>query len=784
MKFSENWLRELVDVAATRAELTHRLTMCGLEVESTTPLEPALDGVVIARIVSAEQHPNADRLRVCQVDIGTAQTLQIVCGAPNARAGLIAPLATVGATLPGGLSIKAAQLRGVESFGMLCSAKELAIDADASGLMELPSDAPVGAALGQWLGLPDAIIELGLTPNRSDCLGLHGLAREVAAEFGTQTRLPDLKPASVTLSAQLPIAIDRGAGCPRYLGRIIEGLDAKAATPVWMRERLRRSGLRSISALVDVTNYVMLETGQPLHAFDADAVRGSVRVRRAAPGESLKLLDEREVVLDPEFLLIADDAGPLALAGVMGGYGSRVTDATTRVFLESAHFAPSAISGRARRLGMHTDASHRFERGVDPALPELAIERATELLLAIAGGAAGPISRAEHDDELPVRQPVALRRARIEKVLGIAVPDANVERILGTLGMQVANTSEGWHVTPPSARFDISIEEDLIEEVARIHGYDEIPIAAPRGELPVNPADESRLPLARLRERLVARGYHEALTFAFLSAASLDAWGIATPRITLANPLSADLAVMRTSLLPTLVAALKYSQDRQQSRVRLFELGRVYHDVAGAPVEEERIGFALAGAAAPEQWANAARPVDFYDLKADIEALANIRCEPGGPDFLHPGQCARVFVGQSEIGYIGTLHPRLAQALDVGAIVVGELSTVAVVARERPRSRELSKFPSVRRDLALIVKDEVSFDSIASAARGAAGSKLIDLKLMSVYRGAGVELGSKSVAIGLIFQDESRTLSEGEVEAAMATVIEATAATCGATVRS
>ncbi len=784
MKFSENWLRELVDVQASRDELTHRLTMCGLEVESIVPMDATLDGVVVARIVSAEPHPDANRLRVCRVDVGQSELLQIVCGAPNARVGLLAPLARIGCTLPGGLSINAAQLRGVDSHGMLCSAKELGLDADASGLMELPADAPVGAALGAWLGLPDAVIELGLTPNRSDCLGLAGLAREVATEFACETRLPVIEPVQPTLPTQLPVESEHGAGCPLYLGRVIEGLDPKASTPLWMRERLRRAGLRSISALVDVTNYVMLELGQPLHAFDADAVRGGVRVRRARPGETLKLLDERDVSLDGEFLLIADDEKALALAGVMGGHSSRVTDRTTRVFLESAHFVPAAISGRARRLGLHTDASHRFERGVDPALPAIAIERATALLLTIAGGAAGPICRAEHADGFPRRPSVPLRRARIERVLGIAIPDTCVERILGALGMEIEQTDGGWQITPPSARFDIAIEEDLIEEVARIHGYDEIPVAAPRGELSVVPADESRLPALRLRERLVSRGYHEALTFAFLSASTLDTWGIQAPRLTLANPLSADLAVMRTSLLPTLVAALKFNLDRQQSRARLFELGRVYLNVGGQPVEEERIAFVLAGAAAPEQWSQTARAVDFYDLKADIEALAAVRCEAGGPEFLHPGQCARVYVDDREIGFIGVLHPRLASELGVGSIVVAELSTGAVVARALPRSREWSKFPSVRRDLALLVSDDVSFESLSATARTAAGAKLVDLKLMSVYRGAGVEVGSKSVAIGLIFQDESRTLSEAEVEAAMATVIKAAAATCGATVRS
>jgi phenylalanyl-tRNA synthetase beta chain len=787
MKFSEAWLRELVDVPATRDELAHRLTMCGLEVESVEAIGEGLSGVVIAEIVAAEQHPNADRLRVCSVDAG-GERVQIVCGAPNARVGLKAPLARIGAVLPGGLEIKAAKLRGVESFGMLCSGRELGVDADASGLLELPADAPVGQGFAEWLGLPDAVFEIGLTPNRTDCLGMRGLAMEVSAEFASATRLPAIELAPVGHDATLPIHLHAGAGCPRYCGRIIEGLDPAARTPLWMAERLKRAGLRPISALVDVTNYVMLELGQPLHAFDADRVHGAIKVRRARAGERCTLLvDAREVELDEEFLVIADESGAIALAGVMGGHGSRVTESTTRVFLESAHFAPEVISGRARRLGLHTDASHRFERGVDPELPRLALERATTLLLAIAGGRAGPVTEAVIESELPARADVRLRKARLARVLGIHIDAVRVESILRSLGMAVSSDAEGWRVVPPSWRFDIAIEEDLIEEVARIHGYDAIPTVPPCGELVVAIEDEARLPLGRLRERLVAREYAEAVTFAFLAAAELDRWGLAEGAIELANPLTAELGVMRTSLLPGLVAALRYNCNRQQERVRLFELGRRYlRGADGAPVETGLLAMAVVGNARDEQWGEAGRAVDFHDLKGDLESLLGqpLSFEAGGPDYLHPGRSALVLSAGRQVGVIGMLHPRLADALEVpDGVYVAEVELDAVLARPVPNARELSRFPQVRRDLALVVRDDLPFADIDAVARAAAGDLLRSAVLFDVYRGPGVESGCKSFAIGLIFQDDSRTLGDAEVDRLVAAVAAQAAADLGARVR-
>src|SRR5688572_9416645 len=561
MKFPESWLREHVKVDATRDELAARLTAIGLEVEDVQALGTGLVGVVVAQILSCERHPEADRLQVCVVDTGHGRA-QIVCGAPNARAGLKAPLATVGATLPGGLAIAAAKLRGVQSDGMLCSAKELGVDPDASGLLELPADAPVGTPLAAYLGLPDASFELKLTPNRADCFSLRGVAFDVAAALGAQVEALQIPEATIGTDAAVAVQLDAGADCPRFCGRVVEGMDPAARTPLWMSERLKRAGLRPISPLVDITNYVMLELGQPLHAFDADTLTGPIVVRHARAGETLKLLDERTVALDPSFLLVTDAGRPVALGGVMGGWDTRVTDATTRVFFEAAHWRPDAIIGRARRLGMHTDAAHRFERGVDPELPRYAVERATALALQIMGGRAGPLTETALADALPSPAAVTLRRARLARLLGMTVADADIERILRSLGMQVTATADGWSVLPPTRRFDIAIEEDLVEEIARIHGYDAIPTTTPTGEVRLAAPSETQVGDDVLRRALAARDYLEAIDYAFVDARLLATWNDpATPRaqrsedvaaagvdaVALANPLSAELGVMRTA---------------------------------------------------------------------------------------------------------------------------------------------------------------------------------------------------------------------------------------------
>ena len=789
MKFPESWLREHVTVAATRDQLSARLTAIGLEVEDAQVLGEGLDGVVVAEILACERHPEADRLQVCQVATG-AGTVQIVCGAPNARPGLKAPLATVGANLPGGIAIKAAKLRGVESQGMLCSAKELGVDADASGLLELPADAPVGQGIAQYLGLPDACFELKLTPNRADCFSVRGVAFDVAAALGAQVTALQIPEASVASEAALPVELQAGADCPRYCGRVIEGLDPAARTPLWLAERLRRAGLRPISPLVDITNYVMLELGQPMHAFDADKLAGPVGVRRARAGETLKLLDEREAALDDGFLVITDADRPVALAGVMGGWDTRVTDATTRVFLESAHFAPSVVIGRARRIGLHTDASHRFERGVDPQLPRYALERATALVQQVMGGRAGAITEATLPAHLPQPSPVALRRARLARVLGLSVPDAEVERILRALGMQVAATADGWTVLPPTRRFDIAIEEDLVEEVARIHGYDAIPTTTPTGEVRLVAPSEARVADAVLRRQLVAHDFVEAINYAFLDADSLAAWHLQDGAVALANPLTAELGVMRTSLLPGLVSALARNRARQQSRVRLFELGRVFHLAEGAPRETPRIAAVACGPAQAEQWSADDRDVDFFDLKAQVEgllALAGARAEFRADDrpFGHPGRSASVWREGAVIGWVGHLHPGLAKALDLDGEVVGfELDLAAVAARAVPRAGELSRFPSVRRDIALVVPESTPWAALEASLRAALGGLLREVRLFDRYVGPGLESGSKSLAMGLILQDVSRTLTDRDADQAVATALEALAKDCGARLRS
>jgi len=782
MKFSENWLRQHVPTDATRSELVATLTAIGLEVEEVTALGESLDGVVVAQIISAEKHPEADRLQVCQVDTGNGSMVQIVCGAPNARAGLKAPLATVGANLPGGMAIKSAKLRGVESFGMLCSAKELGVDPDASGLLELPADAPLGAPLAQVLGLPDATIEIKLTPNRADCFSVRGIAYDVAAASASEVMSFEVAPLAAQSDAQVAIELDAGADAPRYVGRVIEDIDASVPTPAWMAERLRRSGVRPVSLLVDVTQYVMLELGQPMHAFDRDTLEGPIGVRRARAGESVKLLDSRDAVLDPEFLAITDADRVVGLAGVMGGYDTRVTELTKNVFLEAAHFAPSAIIGRGRKLGLHTDAAHRFERGVDPQLPRVAIEYATRLILDAAGGTPGSVLEAALPEHLPQPQPIELRRARLARVLGLAVEDAEVERILRALGLSVDPIEGGWRVIPPSRRFDLAIEEDLIEEIARIHGYYAIPTTLPAGASRLVAPSEGRVDEATTRRQLAARDYLEAVNYAFVDTDLLAKWGMSEGAVPLANPLSAELGVMRTALLPGLVAALARNTARQQARVRLFELGNVFSaNGSHAPIETLRIAAAACGTARPEQWGLAARAVDFHDLKGDLDSIAALagavlEYRPSRPAWAHPGRSAdvmRVDRGGTEIrlGWIGQLHPRLQRELDLDADVVGfELDLAPLLERPLPKAAGLSKYPSVRRDIAFIVAENVTWAAVSASIRAAAGPKLRDLLLFDRYQGKGVETGFKSLAIGLILQDESRTLTDGDVDAVVAAV--------------
>lgn len=793
MKFSENWLRSIADPGCDLATLAHRLTMAGLEVEGIEALGQGLDGIVVGEIVAAERHPNADKLQVCRVDVGTGEWLQIVCGAPNARVGLKAPVALIGTRMPGnGMQIKQAKLRDVESFGMLCSAKELAISDEASGLWELPVAAPVGQAIATYLDFPDHSIEIKLTPNRPDCLGLDGLAAEVRALFDMPSAPSALAATPVSIESTRAVHLRDPADCPRYLGRVIEGIDPLAQSPLWMKERLRRSGLRSINVPVDCSNYVLIELGQPTHAFDQSLLRGDVEVRRARADETLKLLDERVVTLDAGFLVIADAERAVAVAGVMGGWDTRVTDQTTHLFLESAYFAPSAVQGRARKLGLHTDASHRFERGVDPELARRGIERLTQLIIEIAGGQAGPMIEAVDVAQLPQRPTVLLRRERLQRVLGICLADDEVARMLRGLGMQVAAQADGWQVQAPSKRFDIEIEEDLIEEVARIYGYDQIPVNIPRGEIALRLAPESEVRQGDLRQVLLARGYSETLHFSFVSADVLQQWGLAEQAVVLSNPLSSDLGVMRTSLLPGLVQALDRNQARQQSRVRLFEMGKAFH-AGDPPRETPRLAGLACGSARAEQWGETKRSVDFYDIKGDLEqvlalsgpdAVFTFESFEHAPAFLHSGRCARVCRDGQPIGLLGCLDPRLSRALDIdGDVYVFELDLASVQRRNVPKASEVSRFPSVRRDLALVVDQAVPFARIQACTREVLGDLLQECFLFDEFIGASLPSGTRSLAMGLILQDSSRTLTDSDVDSATQSVVAALTERTGARLR-
>ena len=790
MKFPESWLRQHLNTDASHQRIAETLTAIGLEVEQESVIGAELPGVIVAEIVSLQKHPEADRLNVCQVAIGGGAQVQIVCGAPNARAGLKAPLAQIGAVLPGDFAIKAAKLRGVDSAGMLCSAKELGIDADASGLLELPADAPVGKALATYLGLPDAQFELKLTPNRADCFSIRGIAFDLAAALQTQVTAMPIAEVAVNTTTQMAVSVDAKADCPRYAGRVIEGLNPQSPTPIWMREALQRSGIRPVSALVDITQFVMLELGQPMHAFDADKLQGPIGVRRARVGETCLLLDGKQALLNAEFTVITDADRTIAVAGIMGGLDTSVDQNTTRVFLESAHFAPASIIGRARKLGLHTDASHRFERGVDPALPELALERASALVLEIMGGQAGPVVCAQAPEQIPVAAPVLLRHKRLSRVLGIDVPAERVQQIFRALGMQVQVHPEGWLITPPSRRFDMAIEEDMIEEVARIVGYDQIPLRTPSGEVPLVARSEVALDENALRAQLLAHDVQETINYAFIDAGLLQIWQMQEANLVLTNPLSTELAVMRPSLLPGLVSTLTANAARQQTRLRLFEIGRVFTaQGAHAPLECQYVAAVFCGSATAEQWSAKPEPVDFYDVKAVLDAaLARIglkaHYEPAALPHLHPGRSAKVSIAGHLVGTIGALHPALNKALDLpGDVYAFELDLSALPKRQLPEAQPVSRFPSVRRDLALLVPEAMNWAEIEACSHRTLGSRLHSASLFDVYRGSGLPDGTKSLAMGLILHEYSRTLNDSEIEQSMADLLTALAQDCQATLR-
>ncbi|ROM70898.1 phenylalanine--tRNA ligase subunit beta [Pseudomonas brassicacearum] len=779
MKFSEQWLRGWVSPQVSRDELVARLSMAGLEVDSVTLAAGEFSGVVVGEVLSTEQHPDADKLRVCQVSNG-AETFQVVCGAPNVRPGLKIPFAMIGAELPGDFKIKKAKLRGVESNGMLCSQAELQIGEGNDGLMELPADAPVGQDIREYLGLDDASIEVDLTPNRGDCLSLAGLAREVGALYAAAVTRPAVATVPAAHDEVRSVEVLAPAACPRYLGRVIRNVDLSKPTPLWMVERLRRADVRSIDAAVDITNYVMLELGQPLHAFDLAEINGGIRVRMAEEGEKLVLLDGQEVTLRSDTLVIADHSRALAIAGVMGGEHSGVSTTTRDVFLESAFFDQIAVAGKARSYGLHTDASHRYERGVDWQLAREAMERATGLLLDITGGEAGPIIETVSEQHLPKIAPIILRAQRITQMLGMEMDAAEVERLLSALGLGISADGAGqWRVEVPSHRFDISLEVDLIEELARLYGYNRLPVRYPQARLAPQAKAEARSDLPELRRLLVARGYQEAITYSFIDPRQFELFNPGVEPLLLANPISNDMAAMRSSLWPGLVKSLQHNLNRQQDRVRLFESGLRFVGQLDGLKQEPMLAGVVCGSRLPEGWAQGRDVVDFFDVKADVEAVLGFAGAldaftfvPGKHPALHPGQTARIERDGREVGYVGAIHPELSKTLGLDRpVFVFELVLAEVALGKMPKFQELSRFPEVRRDLALLADRDVASSAVLEVIRENAGEWLTDLRLFDVYQGKGIDPHRKSLAVGLTWQHPSRTLNDDEVNTATQNIL-------------
>ncbi|MCM5703411.1 phenylalanine--tRNA ligase subunit beta [Larsenimonas salina] len=778
MKVSEKWLREWVSPALDTQALADQITMAGLEVDGIEPACPAFSGVVVAHVVEVSPHPDADKLNVCQVDTGS-ERVQVVCGARNIASGQRIAFATVGAVLPGDFKIKKAKLRGVESRGMVCAASELGLEEGSSdGILVLPETAPVGEDFRTWLELDDSVIEVDLTPNRGDCLSVRGIAREVGVLNRLGVTAPEMADAPTTLDERPTVELAATDLCPHYLSRIVKGVDVSAPTPLWMQERLRRAGLRSIDIVVDVTNYVLLELGQPLHAFDFEAISGGIQIRRAQAGESLELLGGQKVDLRDDTLIIADDSGPLAIAGIMGGASSGVTENTASVLLEAAFFTPLAIAGRARSYGLHTDASHRFERGVDPGQTEQAMMRASSLLVQYAGGQAGPIVSAGGRDE--TARVIELSAERIERTLGVALPEWEVVDILTRLGMTVhAEGNAQWRVDVPSWRFDISIDADLIEELARVYGYNNMPVRHPAMDMAPVVRNEAIISDRTLRDRLVDLGYQEAITYSFISSELQHQFHPDAVSPELLNPISSDMAVMRSTLWPGLIKTLQHNLNRQQSRVRLFEIGQVFNGSLDALSQDKRLGGLIYGSRHPEDWFNRSGEVDFFDIKADVEAIMAlggerqwrfVQCEHST---LHPGQSAQILDGETPIGWVGALHPSITQALGLKSnVFVFELDYSSVTMRHVPSFEPLSRYPEVRRDLAIVVDERVVLSDITDAIATVAGEWLVDWRLFDVYQGKGVEPGNKSLAIGLTWQHPSRTLNDDEVSQWVSAIVE------------
>ena len=779
MKFSESWLRHAVNPSISTEELVAQVTMAGLEVDAVESAAPEMSGVVVGEIVSVEQHPDADKLRVCQV-AGGGEIAQVVCGAPNARAGIKVPFATVGAKLPGDFKIKKAKLRGVESFGMLCAQTELQLGDENDGLWELPADATVGSDLIDYLELNDNIIEVDLTPNRGDCLSIRGLAREVGVLNKAAVTEQACAPVAATIEDRISIALEAPEACARYVGRVIRNLDLAQPTPQWMQEKLRRSGVRSLGPAVDVTNYVLLELGQPMHAFDLSKIDGGIVVRMGRD-EKLKLLDDSEALVDTQTLVIADNSKALAMAGIMGGDESAVGDETTDILFESAWFNPLAIAGKARNYGKHTDSSHRFERGVDSELQVAAIERATALMLDICGGQAGPVVIEESAQHLPAPATIKLRNAHLAQQLGVVISAEEIDDILARLGLTfVARDDQGSTWVAPSWRFDIAIEQDLVEEVARIYGYNNLPTSTPTMALELQAKPERQQDLSIFRQQLVASGYQEAVTYSFVDP-ELQKWvDPETLAVALQNPISADMSVMRTSLWPGLLSTAIYNLNRQQNRVRIFEAGQCFvPGENGALTQNMALAGLICGSRTPTGWTASKDKVDFFDLKGDLEAVLALTGLAEQFSFtaaehpaLHPGQAAMVSRNGEQVGWIGQLHPKLQAQLDVSTPVYLFQVDVAKVSESRlPKFSEVSKFPAVRRDLAFLVDSQIASADLMLEARNAGGEHLVDLMLFDVYQSKDIDNKGKSLALGLTFQHASRTLTDDEINMSIDRVV-------------
>lgn len=791
MKISENWLRTWVNPAIDSDTLSDQLTMLGLEVDELAPVAKPFTGVVVGEVLTVEQHPDADRLRVTTVNIGSGEPLQIVCGAPNVRVGMKAPVATIGAVLPGDFKIKKGKLRGVESQGMLCGASEIDLEDKIDGLLELPADAPVGVNIREYLKLDDNVIDISITPNRGDCFSIRGIAREIAVINQLQMNEPEIKSVDATITDEKKVVISTD-GAPRYLGRVVKNVNVKAATPEWMEQALARSGIRTHSILVDVTNYVLMELGQPMHAFDLAKIEGTVHVRQAKPQEKLQLLNDQEVELQEDIMVIADDQKALAIAGIMGGLASSVTDDTADIFLESAFFAPLAIAGRARRFGLHTDSSQRYERGVDFELPLIAMNRASQLIKELAGGEFGPITVAEKMDLLPKREAIELKQAQVDQLLGYQVVADFITDALTRLGCKVTVKAEGeWSVVPPSHRYDMAIYQDLIEEVARIDGYDNIQISLPSMDVQLAKYQD-RFEIAQLRQTVVTLGYQEAISFSFADAKLEKQLNPQVNPLMLANPISSDLAAMRSTLLSSLIPCVQYNLNRQQSRVRFFELGLRFDYQNATSIQDLKqiptLALIAVGSREPESWHAKPQPMDFFDFKGEVEevlAAGRVKVEYVRSEraWLHPGQSAEILVDGKSIGYLGRLHPSLENELDLSTTWVAELDQAAVLQSYVSNFTELSRFPSVRRDIALLISDNINVRDIQQLIEKTGGELLDSTWLFDVYTGQGVEEGKRSLAFALLWQHPSRTLEDAEIKSGMDNIIQVLENTYQATLR-